>query len=425
MLTPHEAVLNVGAADILGRDKIRMLNAMGQQQMYREGSEDVGGLSPAEIARFIAATEQVRRAREVNPYGYQQEAQPFNPGQNYIMTTPEDLDARYRAQQAANERARALAMNEPLSPLMAERGYQYGTSDVISDPDDPRLNINRPGQPGYVPSLKQPISNPLVDIRARFANELKDPNIRTQLFNLTHREVGGQGPQAQQAFIETLFNRAITRNKTLSETINDKNYYPASSYKPVTLYPDQQSHYGSLLDRVAQGSNVSNYATGNASGSTGFGGGPKTASYSGENFGIEKPDLDAMHLMGLQPGQYPTVPLDSRYTAPASAAATGYLPGGQPYVPGGATSVPTLWTNYAGVGFVPKAIAVQQPSTLGDTAATALGSIGKGLTQASQAQQQGAQAAMSRAIANVPTSNPLLEQLANDPLAPLRAAGLV
>lgn len=40
MLTPHEAVLNVGAADILGRDKIRMLNAMGERQMYQQGTED-------------------------------------------------------------------------------------------------------------------------------------------------------------------------------------------------------------------------------------------------------------------------------------------------------------------------------------------------------------------------------------------------
>jgi hypothetical protein len=101
---------------------------------------------------------------------------------------------------------------------------------------------------------------------------------------------------------------------------------------------------------------------------------------------------------------------------------TGYLPGGQPYVPGGATQVPTQWTNYAGVGFVPKAIAVNQQ---GEDIAKGLGVLGKGLTQASEARQQAAQEAMSRAIANVPTSNPLLEQLANDPLAPLRAAGLI
>jgi hypothetical protein len=48
MLTPHEAVLNVGAADILGRDRIRMLNAMGQRRMYQQGTEDANMANPLE-----------------------------------------------------------------------------------------------------------------------------------------------------------------------------------------------------------------------------------------------------------------------------------------------------------------------------------------------------------------------------------------
>jgi hypothetical protein len=275
--------------------------------------------------------------------------------------------------------------------------YQLGTSNVIADPDDPGLNINTPGQPGYVPK-----SSPLADIRARFANELKDPAIRTQLFNLTHREVGGQSPQAQQAFVETLFNRAITRNRTLSQTINDRNYYPASSYKPVTLYPDQQAHYGSLVDRVAQGSNVSNYATGNASGSVGFGGGPRTASYSGENFGIEKPDLNAMHLMGLQSGQYPTVPY-----APTTAGATPSYSAGQETFAAG--------------------MAAQQASTPKEestsmTVGKGLLDVGQNIQQQQQKVAKTAEARMAAAEANVPTSSPLLAQLGADPLGPLRQA---
>jgi hypothetical protein len=141
------------------------------------------------------------------------------------------------------------------------------------------------------------------------------------------------------------------------------------------------------------------------------------------------PQLTGPELTGLPETQYPTVPLapTPSYTPPTSAAATGYLPGGQPYVPGGATQVPTQWTNYAGVGFVPKAIPVASSGSpeLAKGIGSALGSLGKDITQMGQAQTQAALQGMAQARANVPLSNPLLEQYAADPLAPLRAAGLI
>jgi hypothetical protein len=249
-LTPREAVLNRNAAELIGRHRIRHANAIGNHLA-------AAGIDLSSI---------------------NQNAQPLAPlqQQGAMMPPPPGI-----------------------APGAGGAGYQTGISDVpytpISDPNNPGLNINTPGQPGYVPtspSATPPTSGAFLGSRTQLANELKDPRVQAQFYNLVHNEVGGQGPQAQQAFIETLFNRSATRGKTLTETINDKNYYPESSYKPVTIYPDQQAHYDRLVGSVTQGSNISGGATGNASGSVGFGGGPTTFSAGGENFGIDKPDLN-------------------------------------------------------------------------------------------------------------------------------------
>lgn len=51
-----------------------------------------------------------------------------------------------------------------------------------------------------------------------------------------------------------------------------------------------ETKYADMLAKVRGGSNLSNYATGNASGTVGFAGGPQTYASGGERFGIEGPD---------------------------------------------------------------------------------------------------------------------------------------
>jgi hypothetical protein len=136
-----------------------------------------------------------------------------------------------------------------------------------------------PGDPG------------LAQIRASYAHELNDPELIGRVYSLTHREVGSQGPEAQQAFLETVFNRAAARGKTLRETVSDPHYYPGVSLRPASLSPEEFDRYQQLALNVAQGgSNISGYATGNASGRVGFAGGPQTFRAGGERFGIEGPD---------------------------------------------------------------------------------------------------------------------------------------
>ena len=68
---------------------------------------------------------------------------------------------------------------------------------------------------------------------------------------------------------------------------------------PGKLTPAQRAAHGATLGEVMQGSNVSGYATGNASAKVGFAGGPQTKAFGGERFGIEGPDRGwAKHMQG-------------------------------------------------------------------------------------------------------------------------------
>lgn len=141
------------------------------------------------------------------------------------------------------------------------------------------------------PPLEEGQQQDLLDMRAQQAQELEDPRVLGQMFNLTHNEVGNQGPEARQAFMETLFNRATARGQSLEQAINDRRYYPRVSYRPASLGPETINDYTNTLTNVTGGSNLSRYATGNASGRVSFNGGPHTYAAGGERFGIEGPDL--------------------------------------------------------------------------------------------------------------------------------------
>jgi hypothetical protein len=143
----------------------------------------------------------------------------------------------------------------------------------------------------------------LSGIRSRFAEELKDPNISYGLFSLTHNEVGNQGPEAQKAFMETVFNRAYARKRTLAQTIFDRRYYPGISFTPSNVSEQRLEDFHGLVSDVVSGSNISNYATGNASGTVGFAGGPQTFSSGGERFGIEGLDRGWNKNLGFDPNE--------------------------------------------------------------------------------------------------------------------------
>ena len=138
----------------------------------------------------------------------------------------------------------------------------------------------------------------LHDLRSNYANEFQDPTIRRAIFNLTHNEVGNQGPTAKRAFMESLFNRAAARGQSLGQTIFDHKYYPDISYRPARLDENDLGEYDGTLNAVTSGSNISHYATGNGSGNVR--GGPTTKEAEGEHFVVENQDVGWQFRRQLQ-----------------------------------------------------------------------------------------------------------------------------
>jgi len=140
----------------------------------------------------------------------------------------------------------------------------------------------------------------LATARAGFGEELQDPAVKARLAALTQAEVGGQGPAAQQAFIETIMNRAAARGQTLAQTMTG-DYFPQVTHQRTAQFSTDAgvaARYDGAITNALAGSNVGRFATGNASGTVGFNGGPGVAAHGGERFGIEGPDQEWARRMG-------------------------------------------------------------------------------------------------------------------------------
>src|SRR5262245_9593658 len=118
---------------------------------------------------------------------------------------------------------------------------------------------------------------------------LQDPKEREVLYRYTRAEVGGQSREAKQALMESVVHRADAEGKTVSGLIMGKGgggskYYPLITHSRAQkkVEGDDKTDYAIIADKVADGSNICNYCTGNASGSVGFAGGPLTARHGGE-----------------------------------------------------------------------------------------------------------------------------------------------
>ena len=144
--------------------------------------------------------------------------------------------------------------------------------------------------------------------------ELQDPRVRDKLLAYTKAEVGGQGPQAWQAFLETTFNRAVARKQTLADVLSGS-YFPRETHQNAArgVNENTRAAYAPVVQNVLGGSNITNYATGNASGNVGFAGGPQTYAAGGERFGIEGPDKGWWTRIGAAgPGSAGAVPYTSQ-----------------------------------------------------------------------------------------------------------------
>jgi hypothetical protein len=143
--------------------------------------------------------------------------------------------------------------------------------------------------------------NTLAGVRRQFADEVRDPRVRRLLAASTAAEVGGQGSKAAQYYIESVFNRAAARKKSLEKTVTDSEYYPDTTLNKLGSVAGaaQQARINEIIERVMAGSNASNFATGNESGHVHSGGAEVTRDlgYRKERFVREISDLPWIRQM--------------------------------------------------------------------------------------------------------------------------------
>lgn len=192
-----------------------------------------------------------------------------------------------------------------MSPLNGGAGPSYyGTSGggYSADPNSDYRSTISEEYPNYAPVDRNDLIKQLDE----------DPSLKDMLFARTLIEVEDQGILAgknfptEQAFMETVFNRALARKLNLRTALTDgfweksiQNGYPSLR----TLGSKKRDILESILDKVAAGSNITNFATGNASKYVGFGRGSATKQSDGrivapnqtfesgkERFGIEAQD---------------------------------------------------------------------------------------------------------------------------------------
>jgi hypothetical protein len=158
-------------------------------------------------------------------------------------------------------------------------------------------------------------SNNLAMIRGRFAQEMQqNPDLRRKFMASINAEVGSQGAPAQQAYAETVLNRAASRGLSLDATISSRKYYPdlTTSQLGATMSQAQQDQFNPIINNALSGSNVTNLATGNESGKLRTL--PVTYASGGERFGIESADKRWVQGMGRiaqqtpSPAPTPTLP---------------------------------------------------------------------------------------------------------------------
>lgn len=118
------------------------------------------------------------------------------------------------------------------------------------------------------------IEGDIFNRRGLSSKELENPAIREKLLALTLAEVGNAKPETQRALLETIFNRREARGMgTLDKTMDPRYYEPFQNgaYQRALARLRSNSELRAQLEKrleeVLDGSNDSNFATDNASGS--------------------------------------------------------------------------------------------------------------------------------------------------------------
>ena len=193
-----------------------------------------------------------------------------------------------------------IAASYGLEPL--NRAQTPTRADIASGelPVIPRAQPAGQADQAPVQRAQSAQSPDLGTVRQQFVDEFqKKPGLLRKVMASAQAEVGGQGPLAIQAYVESIMNRAVSRKMSLEATISDSHYYPSETIgrlnRPVST--SEQERLFPYIHNALTGSNVSNFATGNASGKVGVG--TQTLAAGGERFGVEDPDQGWHTKLGL------------------------------------------------------------------------------------------------------------------------------
>lgn len=183
----------------------------------------------------------------------------------------------------------------------ADPSFIYrGTGVGPRGPEGPDITGPPRGSPGGLPIQARDAPN-LMLTRERSQRALEDnPRLAAAFSRNATAEVGTQ-PEARARYQASVMDRAASRDQSLGYAMTDPNYYPPSTRAATGVNPD-----------LFVGANPANYATGNASGTVRFAGGPQTAAYGGERYGVEGPDRAYARAVG--------------YAGPGGAGSVGGVP---------------------------------------------------------------------------------------------------
>ena len=99
--------------------------------------------------------------------------------------------------------------------------------------------------------------------------------------------------------MESIFNRAAARNQSLAKTLSG-GYFPQETHSKAAkgIGEETRNSYAPMIESAMNGSNITSFATGNASGGVGFGGGATTFTSSGPpgSYGAKYPERFGQEL---------------------------------------------------------------------------------------------------------------------------------
>jgi len=140
-------------------------------------------------------------------------------------------------------------------------GGDQGGAGTVGNPADAasKPRYNQPSAPTGPLGLRDQRMN-------KYGADFANPAMREKFLSYVNAETGGQGPVAQQAFIETILNRGMARGETLDQVLSNKAYFPDRTRRVAArgLKESERNAMSPLLETAMGGSNISNFATGNA-----------------------------------------------------------------------------------------------------------------------------------------------------------------